>query len=345
MDGTLARVRNTQVEALLLNWNLQFELVDVGLDQIRTDPTQQVRDSDHIANPEIVSEYLVQHENGAQFPPIVLRKPGIMLDGNTRAAMARKAGLTSFPAYLVDVPSGDLARALGAQLNQMGGVRLTPAEAQKAALDMMENLRFTDAQIGAAVGRSGQQVRQWRQQVEARHHAERVKVDIDAVPPSQHKVLARIKQDEPFKQAVDLASTRKVPFGELSRIVKEIENATSEADAVAVIDRARTDLRPVGPSGKALAVNLKAKRMRMVLPQVLNLAPPLDVYDAARAEDDRRIWQQVRGVCDAMLAMYDEQQAAVLPGFELPSAEDAVTDAADDAPHSADDATKTHGVA
>lgn len=321
MDDSLAVARNSQVEALLKNWNLQFELVDFPLEDIIVDGTQQVREADHIANADVVEEYLIQYKNGAQFPAIVLRAPKNMLDGNTRAAMAKRAGLSSFPAYVVQVPSGDLARALGAQLNQMGGVRLTSSEAQVAALGMLENLHFTDAQVGIAVGRSGQQVRRWRMQVEAGDHAKKVNVDITPVPVSQHRLLARIVQDEPFKQAVDLAATRRVPFGELTRIVKEIEAAPSESEAVAVIDRARSDLRPSGPSGASVAVNMKTKRMRMVLPQVLNLSPPMDVYDPVRADEDRRQWLQVRSICDAMLAMY-EQMTAVLPGTE-----DAATEA------------------
>lgn len=311
MTEALDRTRNMQVEAVLNGWNLQYELVEFPLEQIRTDPTQQVRETTHIANPEVVEEYLTQHRNGAQFPAIVLRAPGIMLDGNTRTAMARKAGLTAFPAYVVQIPSGDLAQALGAQLNQMGGVRLTSSEAYEAAINMMTNLKFTDAQVGAAVGRSGQQVRQWRQTLEAAAHAQRVGIDIGKVPTSQHKVLARIVQDAPFKHAVDLAATRKVPYSELERIVKEVESATSEAEAIAVVDRARIDLRPTGPGGNAVAVNAKAKRMRMVLPQVLNIAP-LDVYEPARAAQDRLTWMQVRAVCDAMIGMYDQMAADAL---------------------------------
>lgn len=310
MTQPLAEARNHQVEALLKTWNLAFDLVEVDLDQIVTDPTQQVRDLEHIASPETVAEYLVQYKNGAKFPALVLRHPGVMLDGNTRATMARQAGLKTFPAYLVHVPSGDLARALAAQLNQMGGVRLTADEARTAALNMLTNLHFTDSQVGAAVGRTGQQVKQWRQQIEAEQHATSLGLNIHAVPASQHKLLGKIVQHEPFRQAVDLAATRRVPFSELTRIVKEVAAAPSEAEAVAVIDRARIDLRPTGPAGAAVAVNLKAKRMRMVLPQVLNLAPPLDIYDSERAAEDRKTWLQVRAECDAMLTMYEEMAAA-----------------------------------
>lgn len=85
-----------------------------------------------------------------------------------------------------------------------------------------------------------------------------------------------------------------------------------------MLDRARTDLRPTGPGGLAAPVNLKAKRMRMVLPQVLKLAPPMDVYDPVRADEDRKTWQQVRAMCDRMLEMYD-QMPVHDPGRDRPA--------------------------
>ncbi len=77
VTAALDRTRNMLVEAVLNDWNLQFELVEFPLEQIRTDPTQQVRETTHIADPELGEEYLTQHRNGAQFPAIVLRAPGL----------------------------------------------------------------------------------------------------------------------------------------------------------------------------------------------------------------------------------------------------------------------------
>lgn len=284
------------------------------LDQIITADDQQVRDVENIAHDDIVEEYLTQHRNGAIFPPLVLRRPGVMTDGNTRRKMARKAGLTEFPAYVVDIPSGDLAKAVGAQLNQMGGVRLTGHEAQRVAMILMGELKFTDAQIGAIIGRSGQKVKAWRMEIEAAEHAERTSVtaELANVPPSQHRVIARVIQDRPFTELVKLTADRRVPHAEVSRIVREIEAAPSEDEAVAVVDRARTDLRATGPGAATVAVNMKARRMRMLLPQMLNLAPPLDVYEPSRAVEDRAAWLQIKAAADSMLTMYDQMMATTM---------------------------------
>ena len=240
--------RNPQVERLFENWALSFEFVEAfPIADIKRVGDQQVRFEINRENPEQVAEYLVQYQNGAQFPGVVIRQHGnVLIDGNTRLGMAAKAKLDTFPAYRVDVPSGDLARALAAQLNQMGGRRLTREEAERAAIDMMDGLSFSDTQIGAAVGYTGDQVRAWRRQAEGRAHASRLGLDkvYEQLTAGQRLALSKIRHDEPFKQAVQLVATRRVPHGEVNRIVKEIAVAPSEAAELEVVQTARRELVP-----------------------------------------------------------------------------------------------------
>lgn len=315
MTGSINERRNLQVEGMLRKWGLDFILEpEYALGHIHTDATQQVRDAENIANKATVNEYLTQFRAGAEFPPIVLRHGkgssiGVMVDGNTRVAMAREAGLTTFPAYLVEIPTSDIARAIGAQLNQMSGVRLTPNEAKRAASDMMTSgSNFSDANIAMATGTSPQQVRLWRLELQAHQHAERTGVThlLNQVRPGQRKALGKVQMDRPYKALVELAASG-IPNAEVTRLVSEINAATSEEDAVAVVEEAASELRPVGPTREAVVLNAKARRMRMVLPQVLNLAPPLDLYEETKAVQDRQLWVQVRRMADSVLAMYDDQ--------------------------------------
>ena len=320
MTGSFEAGRNPQVEKLFENWAISFEFVEAfPIAEIKRVGDQQVRFEINRENPEQVEEYLVQHQNGAQFPGVVIRQHGnILIDGNTRLGMAAKAKLDTFPAYRVDIPSGDLARALAAQLNQMGGRRLTREEAERAAIEMMENLSFNDTQIGAAVGYTGDQVRAWRKQAEGRAHADRLGLDkiYEQLAAGQRAALSKIRHDEPFKQAVQLVATRKVPQTEINRIVKEIAAAPSEAAELDVVQTARRELIPAGPGAEATPVNAKARRMRMVLPQILNLAPPLDVYEPLKAQSDLQTWREVRAMCDRMLKMYEEMSHQVPLNFE-----------------------------
>src|SRR6476659_1129206 len=206
-------IHNPQAESIFNRWGLSWELIpNFPIDQIQDVAGQQVRFRANIANLDVVEEYLQQHRNGAVFPPIVLAHPGTIIDGNTRLAMAHKAERATFPVYMVRVSSLDLAKALGAALNQIGGVRLTADEAYQAAVDMMgENLNFTDAQIAQITGKASWQVKNWRAEQEAARHAQRTNTapQLAAAPKTQHKTLAKVVQDAPFAAAVRLAGSRR----------------------------------------------------------------------------------------------------------------------------------------
>jgi hypothetical protein len=314
-------MHNPQAEKAFERWGLRYRLVeDFPLDRIQDIQGQQVRFQANIANRDVVEEYYEQYSNGASFPPVVLAEPGTIIDGNTRLAMARKAKLTTFPAYLVQVSSLDLAKALGAYLNQTGGQRLQQDEAYQAALDMMgENLQFSDAQIAETTGKAAWQVKNWRAEREAARHAERTNAALAfaAVPKTQHKTLAKIVQDEPFKAAVELAGSRRLPNATVKKMVEEIGAAPSESDALEVVATVSRDNPLGGPGGQAVVRNMKAARMRMVLPQVINLRPPEEVFEAEKAAEDEKLWREVRRVVDTQIAYY-EQMTTPLP-FEASS--------------------------
>jgi len=303
-------IHNPQAENIFNRWNLSFELIDAfPIADIKDVAGQQVRFKANIANKDVVAEYLEQHKNGAVFPPVVLADPGTIIDGNTRLAMARDAKLETFPVYMVKVSSLDLAKALGAALNQIGGVRLTADEAYQAAVDMMgENLNFTDAQIAQITGKGSWQVKNWRAEQHAEQHAQRTNTaaQLASTPKTQHKTLAKIVQDAPFAAAVKLAGSRRLPNATVKEMVDMILAASSEEVALAVVDEVARDNPAGGPDGHVVVRNQKARRMRMVLPQILNLRPPEELYEADTANEDEKLWREVRRVVDNQLAYYEQ---------------------------------------
>jgi hypothetical protein len=305
-------IRNPQAESVFNRWGVSFELIEAfPIDKIQKIDGQQVRFRTNIANPDVVDEYYQQHQNGSLFPPIVLAKPGTMIDGNTRLAMAKKAGLAFFPVYMVSVSSMDLAKALGAALNQIGGVRLTSDEAYQAALDMMsENVGFSDTQIAQATGKAAWQVKNWRAEQEAKLHAQRTGTltHFEAVRPTQHKYLAKVVQDAPFAAAVKLAGSRGkkgLPNAAVKSMVDEIIKAPSEDEALGVVESFAREYPAGGPDQSAVVRNQKAHRMRMVLPQVINMRPPEELYEAEKAAEDEKMWREVRRVAEGQLDYYE----------------------------------------
>lgn len=301
--------RDPRVEAILDNWRLSWRLdPSFPIEQIEDVASQQVRDQANRANRQYVEEYYQQHEAGAVFPPIVLRETNFsMIDGNTRKAMWLKAKQTTVPAYIVTLPSTDLARALGAQLNNIAGVRLTPDESARQALAMLEEGTFDEQQIAQIVGRSRTQITRWRQEQDFRTRAEKCGVAEIArrVPDAQRRILSKVVQVKPFTELTRLAGSRKVQNAELSALVERVLAAESEEAALDMVTTANAELAPTGPDGRAVAANPKAKRMRMVLPQVLNLAPAEEFFEPDRASADRAMWLQIKVAAESALAMYD----------------------------------------
>lgn len=302
-------IRNPQAESIFERWGLDFDFVEAfPIANIQDIEGQQVRFRANIANRDVVAEYLEQHKNGASFPPVVLAEPGTIIDGNTRLAMARQANLETFPVYMVKVSSLDLAKALGAALNQIGGVRLTADEAYQAAVDMMgENLGFTDSQIAQITGKAAWQVKNWRAEKQAEQHALRTGTtdSLGDVPKTQYKTLAKIVLDAPFAAAVNLAGSRRLPNATVKQMVEDVIGATSEKDALAIIDAVGIDNPVGGPDRVVVVRNLKAHRMRMVLPQVINMRPPEELYESDKASEDEKLWREVRRVAEAQLAYYE----------------------------------------
>lgn len=296
-----------KVESLLREWNLRFELLEaVDIDSIVQVSEQQARAVAHRALPENVDRYYEHMKNGAQFPPIVLREPRIMLDGNTRISAATKLGLKTFPAYVVhDITTPDMARALSAAINQLNGVALTNAEAQEIALEMLYgDLKFPVTTVARYVGRSGAQINRWRKQAEVMRHAERLGIEeqAKAISANQREKLASVQFDEPFRRLVDVVAGSKPPNSELTTLVKEIEKATSEQEAISLVESAAMDWRPTGPTNRVVR-NEKARRARMLIPQLLNLRAT-DVFDPEKADEDRAMWENLRNQVEDVLRAF-----------------------------------------
>lgn len=308
-----SRTHDPRAEALFAQWNIAYELQEVPIDDVRLLDGAQVRDVANIAPSEGVEEYATQMRAGANFPPVVLMKPNILIDGNTRLEAARRNGRAQFAAYVVDVPTVDFAKSVAGALNQLNGRRLTSGEAQRVALTMAEQLHWNDEQVAAYVGRTAQMVRTWRRQAETEMKAKRLGLaeQVERISKNQQDMIAGVVHDAPFAELVKLASEVKVPRRELSRIVKDIGKAPSEADEIKVVSSARSDLVPMGPPPWRPQRNVAAHRARMVIPQLLNLAP-VAVLEPSRLEEDRKLWLALRQHVDAVLGVFDSQPEQLL---------------------------------
>jgi hypothetical protein len=100
-----------------------------------------------------------------------------------------------------------------------------------------------------------------------------------------------------------------VQNSDLNALVDKVLAAESEEAALDAVTIAGAEMHPIGPDGRAVASNPKAKRMRMVLPQVLNLAPAEEFYEPEKAVADRAMWLQIKIAAESALAMYERYDA------------------------------------
>jgi len=309
MEDTLD-LRDQRFESLFARWNLEFEFAaDQPLDDMRVIAGAQVRNAEHIARKETVEEYAAQMKAGAQFPPIVIMKPNILIDGNTRLSAAKRNRMTGFPAYLVDCPTIDFAKALAATLNQMGGARLTADEAHQAALTMM-GLRFNDEAIAREVGRSTAMVQRWRKLRDFEERTTKLGLEKSSERLSQNSkaVIAAVPHDPPFAEVVKLANEVRPEPKLLKQLVGQVKDAASDADALELVAEARREWKPVGPEPRSTQANLVAKRARLDIGRLVKIEPT-DLFDPDHAENDRRRWLELRSLAEAVLALYADSES------------------------------------
>jgi hypothetical protein len=310
--------RDARVEAKFAEWNLKYRFEPaLPIESIRVAEWAQVREADHLAPEDQVEEYRQQIAGGAVFPPVVLMAPDVLIDGNTRLRAHQKLRHKTIAAYVVDLASVQMAKSLAGTLNQMGGKRLTAEEAAEAAKTMMD-MNFTDENIAREIGRSVEQVRYIRNQIEFGERARRLNLERH-VPNINKDVRARlntVKHDPPFSAFVDFVADVNPPRKVVSDVLKQVNEAKSDPDAIQIIETARQDNRPAGPPPRRLTLSPTIRQMSMHLPGLLSLSSdPVALLDPREDKRDERVrqWRELGNLSSKMLDLYgvgaEERQA------------------------------------
>jgi hypothetical protein len=305
--------RDMRTESLLREWNIEFEFdPDYPVRKLDTEyDDSQVRRIEHRAPQENVNEYAIQMRAGAIFPPMVATHNKRLIDGNTRKGACDVNGVETFPVYLVKLPQASYGPMLGAALNQMGGKRLTDDEAFLAAETMIRN-GHADEAIARTIGKSPQSIRNYRRQTRYKDAAERTGVGEVKVTATSQRALADIKLDEPFREAVQLVSSVKLPPRDVQELVEKIGNTHSEAQALEVIEETRTKLAPAGPPPQkqnlTKAATAAGRKVDAFLAAVK--VPPSELAPAALRSDLEPKWKQLHDLAGAVLLAFAENESA-----------------------------------
>jgi hypothetical protein len=301
--------RDLRIENLLREWNIEFEFepdypvskLDANYDE------SQVREIKHRAPQENVNEYAIQMRAGALFPPMVATHNRRLIDGNTRKGACDVNSIETFPVYLVKLPQASYGPMIGAALNQMGGKRLTDEEAFLAAETMIRN-GHADEAISRTIGKSPQSVRNYRRQTRYKDAAERTGVGEVKITATAQRALADIKLDEPFKEAVQLASTAKLSPRDVQEMVDKIEETRSETQALEVIQEIRTKVAPAGPpphkQNLTKAATQAGRKIDVFLAAVK--VPAGELAPAALRADLEPKWKRLHELAGAVLLAFAE---------------------------------------
>jgi ParB-like chromosome segregation protein Spo0J len=290
--------------AKLREWNLQYEYrQDFPVEEVKRSAAAQVRESSHIAPAMRVEEYSYQMRNGAIFPPILLRTPNILIDGNTRLAAAKRIGRKTFHAIIVDARTPEMAKILAAAVNQMGGERLTPGEAHEASLLMMQQ-GYPDPAIARELGRDVAQVRRWRQQRDVIDRASKAGLEqqTEQINRSALGTLAAVTHEEPFGELVKLFADVRPNEKKARELVNQVMEAPSDEAAIRAIGGLREELAPEGPPPHA-ARRSEVPLVRAAIANLLKLQGRVTAgFDPAQRELELARWQALRAVVEEVLA-------------------------------------------
>ncbi len=301
--------RDARFEAKFTEWNLEFRFEPAfPVEAIRVADWAQVRRPGHIAPEDEAEEYRQQMANGALFPPVTLMSPETLIDGNTRLAALKKLHRKTIAVYVVELASVPMAKSLAGALNNMGGKRLSAEEAADAAKVMMD-MNFTDENIAREIGRSVEQVRRIRNQIEFGERTKRLNKEKTAeqVSPDNRVRLNSIKHDPPLAAMIDFVADLAPPKKTVSDLLKQVNEAASDTDAITIIEQAKRDLRPAGPPPRRVTVSQEVQLMGAHMAGLLKYRDdPAVLFDPREDKREERIeqWQQLAGMSQKMLEMY-----------------------------------------
>jgi ParB-like chromosome segregation protein Spo0J len=279
---------------------------NLPIDQVHEVEGNQVRLSEHRAPKATVDRYAEQMKAGAIFPAIVVNDRHELVDGNSRLMAARAIGRKTIAAYVCSDLSAIQARSLSVELNQTHGLSMTEAEIHAFATSAVEEGRAIDAKAYARMtGVKPATLTRW---VNAKHFEMRARREgigperFARLSESARAALQVARLSAVFCDATDLAIDARVSAAKLNTLVGEANAAASEAEALAIIARAR---EARAEDIKAIAAGFRSSRRRSAGPAMhiggllrFEIADLLDVPPDRQADAFRRmsrLWQRLDG--------------------------------------------------
>jgi hypothetical protein len=233
-----------QIEQMLKARNIDFDFEpNVQISEIRDAEGNQVRLTEHRAPKDQVSKYAVAMKHGATFPAIVLNDRLERIDGNTRLEAHIKNGEDVVPAYICHGLTPLEARSLSVELNQSNGLAMTEEEIRLFVDGAVEEGQHADLRtLSRMTGVRDTKIARWIAETQFTARADREGIDerhVNALPPSTRAALQATRLAAVFRALTQLAAEARMPAAQVKKIVAKANAASSESDALAVVDAER----------------------------------------------------------------------------------------------------------
>jgi hypothetical protein len=255
---------SAQTESKLTARHVRFAFEpNLDINQIRDVEGNQVRLSEHRAPKAMVDRYAEQMKAGAIFPAIVVNDQYEIVDGNSRWMAAQRIKKETIAAYICSDLSPLQARSLSVELNQSHGLSMTDEEIRAFVTSAVEGGQILDTKAYSRMtGVKPSTLARW---VAAKNFD--MRATRDGIAPDRFKDLSDgvraalqvTRLRAVFHQVTALAVDAQIPVSQLKTIITEANAASSEADALAVVARARADR---SEDVKAFAAGFKSPRRK-----------------------------------------------------------------------------------
>jgi hypothetical protein len=233
-----------QIEQMLKARSIDFDFEpNVQISEIRDAEGNQVRLTEHRAPKDQVAKYAVAMKHGATFPAIVLNDRLERIDGNTRLEARIKNGDETIAAYICHAITPLEARSLSVELNQSNGLAMTEEEIRRFIDGAVLEGQHPDIRtLSRMTGIRDTKIARWIAETQFKARAEREGLDerhVNSLPPSTRAALHATRLAAVFRAATQLASEARMPAAEVKKVVAQANAASSESDALAIVDAER----------------------------------------------------------------------------------------------------------
>jgi ParB-like chromosome segregation protein Spo0J len=241
--GTMHPARSPQIEERLDRRHITYAFEpSFPVERVRPAEGNQVRLSDRRAPKHMVARYVEQMRNDAVFPAIVINDADELVDGNTRLAATEQLRRATIAAYVCSDLTPLMARALSVELNQSHGESMNPSEIRAFVIGAVNEGQTLDLRAYARMtGTRPALLKRWIKAEEARCRAARAGLSdrFRLLPEAVQAALQQVRMQSVFVEAVRLAIDAQLNVSTAKTIVREVNMAASEAEALLLIAEAR----------------------------------------------------------------------------------------------------------